>query len=140
VDITGTIQSALAELTVDSDFNIDRIDYAEKSFGNMYILLKSSKQVNIRFVKDRGTLFCSIGYANKWYFIEDVFYAIGRTFLNKNTEFTDYIATASSLIKSNIVQIFHAFNDEKLDTTLKKIEISSMKRVAERFENIRSNF
>jgi hypothetical protein len=131
MDIKETIQNAVTELTNDGEFFIDSIDYNEEAFGNMCVILKSNKQINIRFVRDRGTLFCSLGYADKWYFIEDVFFVIGEMFLNDRTEFTDYIAKTSSLIKSNIVQIFCAFSDKHIESTLKTFEMLSSKRVKE---------
>ena len=133
--IDDMIRNALNVLTSDGTFQINRIDYDEKNFGNVYAVLSSNNQVHIRFIRDRGVYWCEVGYAGEWYFIEDVFTLIDVTFVNKYSDLIDYIAGMASLIKQNIPQIFQMFNTKNAKDTQIKIKALAIKRAMGMFQS-----
>ncbi len=128
------VKNALNVLTSGGVFHIDRIDYDEKNFGNIYVVLSSNNQVDIRFIKDRGVFWCEVGQAGEWYFIEDVFTFIGVTVVNKSNDLIDFIAEMATLIKRNMPQIFQAFNTKNSKDTQIKIKALATKRAMGMFK------
>jgi len=132
--VEDMIINALKVLTSDGTFRVDRIEYNEKNFGNVFAVLNSNNQVDIRFVKDRGDFWCEVGQAGEWYFIEDVFAFIGVTVANKSGDFIDFTAEMSAFIKKNITQIFQAFNANNSKETQSKIKTLAIKRAMGMFK------
>ncbi len=130
------IRIALNTLTNDGTFYVDRINYDEKGFGNIYVVLKSTNQVDIRFIKDRGVFWCEVGQAGEWYFIEDVFTLIGVPIVNKSNDLIDFIAEMATLIKRNIPQIFQVFDVKNLEDTQIKIKALATKRAMGMFKQL----
>lgn len=128
------IRNGLSILSSDGTFQIDRLDYDEKNFGNIYAVLSSNNQVHIRFIKDKGVFWCEVGHAGEWYFIEDVFSLIGVAVVNKSNDFIDYIAEIASLIKKNMTQVFQAFNTNNAKDTQIKIKAIATKRTMGMFK------
>lgn len=126
--------NALNVLTNDGTFYISRINYDEKNFGNIYVVLSSNNQVEIRFIKDRGVFWCEVGQAGEWYFIEDVFTFIGVAVVNKSNDLIDFIAEMATLIKRNIPKIFQAFNTKNSKDTHIKIQALATKRAMGMFK------
>ena len=128
------VKNALNAFTNDGTFYINQIDYDEKNFGNIYVVLSSNNQVDIRFIKDRGVFWCEVGQAGEWYFIEDVFTFVGVSVANKSNDLTDFIAEMATLIKSNISKIFQAFNAKNSKDTQIKIKSLATKRAMGMFK------
>ncbi|MCL4423993.1 MAG: hypothetical protein M1299_04345 [Firmicutes bacterium] len=134
MNVEDMVKNALNVLTSGGIFHIDRIDYDEKNFGNIYVVLSSNNQVDIRFIKDRGAFWCEVGQAGEWYFIEDVFTFIGVTVVNKSNDLIDFIAEMATLIKRNMPQIFQAFNTKNSKDTQIKIKALATKRAMGMFK------
>lgn len=126
--VEDAVRKALNELTYDGIFQIEQIIYDEKCFGNVLAVLKSSMQVDIRFIRDRGSFWCEIGQAGKWYFIEDVFSILGINDFIQNKEFFDMIADTSKIIKANSKKIFFAFDARNSQNTQTKIKTFAKNR------------
>lgn len=127
------IKKALDVLLRDSTFQIDRIDYDEKNFGNIYVVLSSNELIYIRFIKDRGEFWCEIGNAGEWYFAEDVFAVIDVVYVSKNTDIINYITEIATLIKENILSIIQVFSEKYVKDTQIKIKKLAIKRAMEMF-------
>ena len=134
MNVEDMVKNALNALTNDGTFYINQIDYDEKNFGNIYVVLSSNNQVDIRFIKDRGVFWCEVGQAGEWYFIEDVFTFVGVSVANKSNDLTDFIAEMATLIKSNISKIFQAFNAKNSKDTQIKIKSLATKRAMGMFK------
>lgn len=134
MNVEDMAKNALNTLTNDGTFYIDQIDYDEKNFGNIYIVLSSNNQVDIRFIKDRGVFWCEVGQAGEWYFIEDVFTFIGVPVVSKSNNLIDFIAEMATLIKRNITKIFQAFNAKNSKDTQMKIRALATKRAMGMFK------
>ncbi len=134
MNVEDMVKNALNVLTSGGIFHIDRIDYDEMNFGNIYVVLSSNNQVDIRFIKDRGIFWCEVGQAGEWYFIEDVFTFIGVTVVNKSNDLIDFIAEMATLIKRNMPQIFQAFNTKNSKDTQIKIKALATKRAMGMFK------
>lgn len=132
--IDDMIMNALDVLINDGTFQIDRIYYDEKDFGNICVVLSSNKQINIRFINDRGEFWCEIGYAGEWYFAEDVFTLIGVVSVSKNPDMINYIQEVAALIKKNMPAIFQVFNEKYVKDTQIKIKTLATKRATEMFK------
>lgn len=122
------IRNALDVLISDGTFQIDRIDYDERNFGNIYVVLSSNKRIYVRFIKDRGEFWCEIGHAGEWYFAEDVFTLIGVASVSKNTDLINYIQEMVALIKANITSVFQAFSEKNVKNTQIKIKTLATRR------------
>lgn len=130
----GDILDALKVLTSDDAFHIERVDYDEKNFGNIYIVLSSDKQVRIRFINDKGVFWFEIGHAEEWYFAEDVFTLIGAVPVSKNNDIKNYILEMSVLIKNNMPFILEVFNANHVNNTQIKIKTLATKRAMGMFK------
>ena len=142
MDIKDSVNNALSELTSGGLFDLIQIDYDEKNFGNICILLKSSKNLEIKFIKDKGVFWCEIGQAGDWFFIEDVFNAIEHPMgysieypIEYNGEgFIDYLNEISSLLTQNLQLIFHIFNSTESEKIQNRIKEFAKKRAIEMFK------
>lgn len=114
----------IVELTDEGLFSIEKFDFDEKHFGNFCIELTSSKQVNIRFIRDRGTVWCEAGRADEWYFIEDVFRLLGTDFVAEKSEVNEFLRYMSGLLikyNSEVINILDAKNIDDTHVKIKKI-------------------
>lgn len=114
----------IVELTDEGIFSIEKFDFDEKHFGNFCIELTSSKQVNIRFIRDRGTVWCEAGRAGEWYFIEDVFTLIGTDFVVEKSEVNEFLRYMSGLLikyNSEVMNVLDAKNIDDTHVKIKKI-------------------
>jgi len=71
------IDKSLSLLTESNKYSIEAFEYSEGNFGNFWLVLKSDTSLNIRFVRDRGFMNCSVGLGteveDKWLNIKDIF-------------------------------------------------------------------
>jgi hypothetical protein len=134
MNIDDMIRNALDMLISDGTFQIERIDYDEKNFGNIYVVLSSSKRIYIRFINDRGEFWCEIGHAGEWYFAEDVFTLIGVESVSKNTDIINYVQEMAVLIKANIPSVFQAFSEKYVKDTQIKIKTLATRRAMGMFK------
>lgn len=118
----GSQINNIAELTDEGLFSIKKFDFDEKSFGNFCIDLTSGKQVNIRFIRDRGTVWCEAGRDGEWYFIEDVFRLIGTDFVAEKSEVNEYLRYMSGLLIKNISEVMNVLDAKNIDDTHVKIK------------------
>lgn len=124
----------IAELTGEGLFSIKKFDFDEKNFGNFCIDLTSSKQVSIRFIRDRGTFWCEVGRDGEWYFIEDVFCLIGTDFVAEKSEVYEYLRYMSGLLLKNISQIMNVLDAKNFDDTHVNIKKIATERVSRMFK------
>ena len=122
------IINSLHELTNNGLFNIERIEYDEKNFGNTIVLLRTNNQVYIRFVKDRGSVWCEVGQEGDWYYLEDVLKLYGSTMEIKSVAFHDYIEEVSKLIKLNFSSILRVFTSAESQVLKNRIKEQAIKR------------
>jgi hypothetical protein len=134
MNINDKIRNALDVLISDGTFKIERIDYNENNFGNIYVVLSSNKRTYIRFINDRGEFWCEIGHAGEWYFAEDVFTLIGAESVNKNTDIINYIQEMAALIKVNLHSVFQAFSEKYVKDTQIKIKTLATRRAMGMFK------
>ncbi len=134
MSIDDKIRNALDVLINDGTFQIERIDYDGKNFGNIYVVLSSNKQIYIRFISDRGVFWCEIGYAGEWYFAEDVFTLIGVASVSKSIDIINYIQEMAALIKANILPVFQAFSKKYVKDTQIKIKTLATRRAMGMFK------
>lgn len=126
MNIEDTIRNTLNSQISDGTFRIERIDYDEKNFGNICVLLSSNRQINLRFIKDKGVYWCEVGQDGEWFYLEDVLTLIGESFSNSSEEFMEFIADIITLIKKNMSQISQPFDENNfLETKIKIKEIAT---------------
>lgn len=134
MNLENIIRDALNELTKGGTFQIDRIDYDEKNFGNIIAVLRSNNQVDIRLIRDKGIIWCEVGKSGQWYFIEDVCALIGVAFVNSSSDFIDYTKKIVDVIKANEAHIFEAFNNKNSKDIQTKIKAIATQRAMGMFK------
>jgi len=115
------VEKALAVLLKDGNFCVDKIDYDQRNFGNVYVLVRSNNQVNIRFVKDRDTFWCEIGKSGEWYFIEDVFALIGADYDIGGNDLYEFMSKVAIAVKDNTNKIFNMFASSSSQIKIKEL-------------------
>jgi hypothetical protein len=60
------VQAALSDLVQYRGYEIQEINYSEEYFGNFVIKLTKANSFNIRFLRDRGQVWCEIGRNSNW--------------------------------------------------------------------------
>lgn len=124
----------IVELTDEGLFSIDKFDFDEKRFGNFCIQLTSSKLVNIRFVRDRGTVWCEAGRAGEWYFIEDIFRLIGIDFVAEKSEVYEFLRHMSGLLIKHYSEVMSVLDAKNIDDTHVKIKKIATERALGMFK------
>lgn len=124
----------IVELTDEGLFSIEKFDFDEKNFGDFCIELTSSKQVNIRFIRDRGTAWCEVGRVGEWYFIEDVFRLIGTDFIAEKSEVNEFLRYMSGLLIENISKVMNVLDAKNIDDTHVKIKKIATERAIGMFK------
>jgi hypothetical protein len=110
------------KLTRDTEFQTAQIICDNKKFGNILVLLKSSLNIDIRFIKDRGDFWCEIGQDRDWFFVEDVFLATGISDRFEQSDFFTMATSIMEIIESNKIMISSAFNITNIKGTYEKIK------------------
>jgi len=139
MDFEKEIRDAVAEVTGDGLFEITHIIYDEKNFGNVLVQLKSNAKINVRFIKDRGDVWCEIGLAEEWFIVEDVLTVIGVQIDSKGKELVEVIAKTTHVIKENFVQIRGAFDKEHLSETTSTLKELATKRMMSLFSKVKGS-
>ena len=129
MDFDSQVKSALTELINDGTFEIKKIVYDDKNFGNSIVEICSYKNLNIRFVKDKGDVSCEIGKFGEWYWIDDVFSIIGVKARQIEKDMIDAISNTSAQIKPNLPSVFKVFDEKNISVTKKKLKSVATKRV-----------
>lgn len=124
----------IVELIDEGSFSLKKFDFDDKNFGNFCIELTSSKQVNIRFIRDRGTVWCEAGRDGEWYFIEDVFGLIGIDFVAEKNEVNEYLRYMSGLLIKNSSEVMNVLDAKNIDDTHVKIKKIATERVLGMFK------
>lgn len=127
------VNNAVYELTHDNDFYISHVKYDEDNFGNISIMLCSTNQIKLRFIKDRGNFWCELSMNDEWFYIEDIFQIIGIEFIDSSNDFIDFITKTSVSIKYNLQKIIKAFNHNNYKLTIKKIKLLQLNRAQNLF-------
>lgn len=133
LDFEKEIMNAVRELTRDGAFQIAKMTYDEKNFGNALVLLKSGVNFNIRFIKDRGDVWCEVGSSQQtgeWFGIDDVLAIIGVQIELRCTELIKLITKTVGVVKGNFSQINHAFDEKHYLDTRCKIKELAKKRMS----------
>jgi hypothetical protein len=133
MNLSDSITNAVMSLTSDSTFSVSQLVIDEKNFGNIITTLKSTYEIDVRFIKDKGDYWSEIGHLNEWYFLEDVFFAIGIRAIPSGTDFVEMIANSSTSIKDNLPLIIKSFDDKNSKETQAKIKAIATKRVMNMF-------
>ena len=133
--IEDTIKNSLRGLTDGGVFHVDSVIYDKENFGNVVVVLRSNKRVDIRLVKDRGSFWCEIGQNGQWYFVEDIFTLMEIEDIRKSSEFGEYIEETASLLRINTDQIIQAFNADNLKDTRSRVKAIANQRVMKMFED-----
>ena len=129
MDFDNEVKDALIELIKDGTFIIEQIVYDEKNFGNVIVEISSYKNLNIRFVKDRGDIWCELEKFNEWFWIDDIFAVLGVQTKQIEKDVIGAISNIAAQIKENLPSIFKAFDEENIKDTKKKIKNVATNRV-----------
>ncbi|WMJ23170.1 hypothetical protein RBG61_00500 [Paludicola sp. MB14-C6] len=124
----------IVELTNKGNFSLQKFDFDEKNFGNFCIALTCNKQVNIRFIRDRGTVWCEAGRDGEWYLIEDVFRLIGTEFISEKSETIEFLSYMSGILMKNISKVMDVFDANNIADTHVKIKKIATERALEMFK------
>ena len=122
------MENALTILIQEGTFWIVRIEYDQRNFGNICVMLRSKNQVDIRFVKDRSDFWCELGHLGEWYFVEDVFALIGVVCSIRSNDLYEFMEKVAFAIKYNATRIFDAFATDNFPSTQTKIKEMATKR------------
>ena len=99
------VKDSLSLLTKSNKYSIETMEYHEGCFGNFWIALKSNISTNIKFVRDRGVMSCSIGLGtkaeNKWLDITNVFKILKIDLPSLPQETYGFIAESCKIIYNN---------------------------------------
>jgi hypothetical protein len=133
MNLSDSIINAVLCLTNDRTFYVSKLVIDEDNFGNIVTLLESKYEICVRFIKDRGDCWSEIGYLNEWYFLEDVFFAVGINTVPTGTNFIEMIADSSASIKDNLPLIIKAFDANNRKETQIKIKAIASKRAMNMF-------
>ena len=128
MDFDNEVKNALIELTKDGTFKIEQIVYDEKNFGNVIVEISSYKNLNIRFIKDKGYIWCELSKFQEWFNADDVFAVLGFQTQQIAKDMIDAISNISAQINGNLISIFEAFDEKNIKETKKKIEKVATKR------------
>ena len=105
------LHNVFAKLTLNTTFRTEQIDYSEKHFGNIFILLRARSNIEVRFIQDRSVFWCEIGKKRRaWFFADYLFEVIG---IKERIENGGFIAMATSvlqIIESNEQKIASVFD------------------------------
>ena len=112
----------ISDLTNEGLFLIKEFNFDEKNFGNFCIELSSDKQVNIRFIRDRGSVWCEAGRDGEWYFIEDVLKLIGTDFVVEKSGVNEFLKYMSGLLIKNVSKVMIVFDAKNIEDTRVKIK------------------
>ncbi|MCP4481276.1 MAG: hypothetical protein GY817_00400 [bacterium] len=99
-----------------------------KFFGNIYIHFVLDDKIGVKFIRDRGDFICKIGCNNEWFFIEDVFFVIGKTYKVEKLKFTHMLESTSNIILENLNYILEVFNKKNYKKTKDKVNSLEEKR------------
>lgn len=126
------INEALSSLILKGNYNVIKMDYDEKHFGNFVIELSNNELFDIRFTSDRGQLWCEINQGSTWILINDIFTVMGVKFsYNINNEYCKSIEVISNEIYKNIDMLKMALDKSNSKATLHRIEELKQKRADE---------
>ena len=129
-----TLIKSIYKLTDKGTFTIKKFDFDEKNFGNFCIELTSNKQVNIRFLRDRGTVWCEVGREGDWFLVEDVFKLIGIDFVSDKSEVNDFLNYISVLFIKNFSEVMIILDAKNIADTRVKIKKIATERALEMFK------
>lgn len=124
----------IVKLIDEGKFSLKKYDYDEKDFGNFCMEFTSSKQVDIRFIRDRGTFWCEVGRDGEWYFIEDVFRLIGTDFIAEKSEVNEFLSYMSVILIKNITEVMNLFDAQNIADTHVKIKKIATERALGMFK------
>ena len=132
VDI-NKISNALTFITNNSMLWIEQVKYDEKYFGNIWINLRLSKEIDIIFIRDKGDFWCEIGRDKETFLLEDVCNVLGIKDTIECSEFIDMIYLTSYIIIKYSAKIQEGFNDKNFKTTQKKVSEYATNRALRKF-------
>lgn len=135
MNIQEQIYTALKDLTVDGLFQIVQFKYDEDNFGNILIELKSTINVGIRFIKDRGISWCELRLDKEWYLFEDVSAYFKIEKMNNNGSLIDVITQSSAVLRKNLAKIVEACDSEFIKDIQSRIRDIGMKRAMDIFKS-----
>lgn len=124
------IKEALNDLIINYGYKITKIEYDEKHFGNFIIELFKEGLFKIRFVRDRGQVWCDIGYNSRWLQLTDILFVIGVKYSHdfKERDYCKSTELISKTIYNNFNSIRESLSEEKAKITIQKIEEIKQKR------------
>jgi hypothetical protein len=129
------VKDAVRILTSGRLFYIEQIIYDKENFGNIDVVLKSA-DINIRFIRDRGDVWCQLGIPDQkkeWFFLEDVLTIIGIQVEPFDNEIFEMMTKLSKIISDNIDLITQAFNKNNFYATRRKLKEMPKGRISDIF-------
>ena len=126
------VRAALSDLVQYHGYEIQEINYSEEHFGNFVIKLAKANSFNIRFLRDRGQVWCEIGRNSNWMQLEDVLTVVGAKFeFDQNDDYCRIIKLISSTIHDWFTLLNKALEDNNCKATIKQVEQMKQNRVRE---------
>lgn len=126
------VRIALNDLVQYHKFEIQEMHYSEEHFGNFVIDLVKTNSFKIRFIRDRGQVWCELGRNSDWMQLEDVLNVIGARFeYDQSDDYCRIIKLISSTIHDRFDLLDKALDDNNCKATIKQVEQMKRNRVKE---------
>lgn len=141
IDFEKEIKDAVEKLTRDGTFRIIEMTYDEKNFGNILIRLKSNANFDIRFIRDRGDVWCELGLSKQtqeWFGINDILTIIGIQVVAFGKDLAEVINKTTDIMNQYFPNIDEAFNEKHFPDTRSKLKMLATKRMMRLFKNVKS--
>lgn len=138
MDFEKEIIDALEELTRNGIFEIENMVFDEKNFGNMMVLLKSNANFYIRFIRDRGDVWCELGSSEQtreWFGINDIMSIIGLQVEVHGKDLVKVINKTTNIMNQNFPKIDEAFSEEHFPETRNNLKVLATKRMMRLINN-----
>lgn len=128
------VLTALNDLVRYHEFEIQEIRYSEEYFGNFVVNLVKRDFFKVRFLRDRGQMWCELGLDSDWMQLEDVLEVVGVRFeYDHNDDYYRNIKLVSGAIHCNFALLDKALGED----TIKRVELIKQKRVEELLKGFR---
>ncbi len=123
-------------LTRDGTFSLGEVRQDEANFGNFVFVLTSKAGFCLRFVRDRGDVWCDIrpnGSQGGWYYLNDVLAVLGIDAPAGISDWKKTVAAISGIVKGNMSTLAEALSPNAAPVTIEKVRAYALRRVMGRF-------
>lgn len=126
------ISKAVNVLVDQNRFEIKNIHRADNNFGNFTVDLVKKDAFNVRFINDRGQLWCDIGIGADWVLLSDVLNVLGVNFTyDLSDNCYNNMKKISLVIHNHYDLLKNAMGGKNYVNTVKRIEEIKEKRAEE---------